>query len=317
LNRKTPVALFTYDRPQHTQLALESLAACDRLDECQLYIYCDQAKGDAHLAGVAAARKVVREWAPRLSAIVIERNENFGLARSIVGGITDLCDKYGRAIAIEDDFVLSPDFLDFMLRGLERYEQTSEVYQISGYMFPVVNPPEPQAFFMKLSTTWGWATWQRAWSTFDWRAMQSHELFSKPAVRRSFDLDGSYPYSSMLEQRLSGMNDSWGILWWWNVFRQRALVLYPRQSLVWVGGFDGSGTHCDDATDVNLDTIERFKQYRLPTSYDLPNQLIEAENPMKAVKEFLRQQQILSKRSMEMRLRRRLRKLFSMVNRAQ
>ncbi len=43
---------------------------------------------------------------------------------------------------------------------------------------------------------------------------------------------------------MSGRNDSWGILWWYAVSRQKRLVVYPSQSLVWNGGFDGSGIHC-------------------------------------------------------------------------
>jgi hypothetical protein len=70
---------------------------------------------------------------------------------------------------------------------------------------------------------------------------------SDSKVRRSFDLDGSYPYSAMLEQRLRNENDSWGILFWWAVFKAHGLALHPRESLVWVGGFDQSGTHCGDA----------------------------------------------------------------------
>lgn len=295
---KTPVALFAYNRPEHVQSTLETLFRCTRLDECQLYIYCDGPKKDEHRPGTEAVRQVVREWASRLKAEVIEREQNLGLARSIVGGVTELCRQFGRAIVVEDDFALSPDFLDYMLRGLERYEETEEVYQISGYMFPVGHPPQPETFFLPLTTTWGWATWERAWRTFDWEATGSGELFSRPEVRKSFDLDESHPYAAMLEQRLAGLNDSWGILWWWNVFRRRGLVLYPHQSLVWVGGFDGSGTHCDTTTDANRESVNSFERRRLSSSFDLPDEVVPNEAALARIKEFLRQQQAQPKRSL-------------------
>ncbi len=210
--RKTPIALFVYNRPEHARLALESLSRCERLDECSLRIYCDGPNGGADAAGVATARAVAREWAERLGGEVVQRDTNLGLARSIVTGVTDLCEQYDRVIVLEDDFELSPSFLGYMLDALDRYAAETGVYQISGYMFPVEHAQRPDAFFLPLTTTWGWATWARAWRIFDWDAADAVEKLRDPKLRRSFDLDGSYPYSSMLEQRLRNENDSWGIL---------------------------------------------------------------------------------------------------------
>jgi hypothetical protein len=243
---KTPIALFSYNRPKHIGLALESLVRCSRFNECGLHIYCDGPKDPTQHSAVEASREVVREWQRRLGCEMIERRENLGLAGSIVSGVSDLCAEYGRVIVLEDDLVVAPDFLDYMLQALDKYRDRSEVYQISGYMFPVVHPPKPDAFLLPLTTTWGWATWDRAWRIFDWSAPGHTCAFGDPMIRRAFDLDDSYPYTELLRQRLSGQNDSWGILWWWSVFQAGGMVLHPRQSLVWVGGFDGSGTHCGE-----------------------------------------------------------------------
>lgn len=63
-------------------------------------------------------------------------------------------------------------------------------------------------------------------------------------IRKRFDLDGAYPFSQMLDGRIQGNNQSWGILWYWSVFKNNGLVVYPPVSLVDNNGFDGSGTHC-------------------------------------------------------------------------
>ena len=168
-------------------------------------------------------------------------------------------------IVLEDDLAVAPDFLDYMLQALDKYRDRSEVYQISGYMFPVVHSPKPDAFLLPLTTTWGWATWDRSWRIFDWNAPGSLLRLTDRELRRRFNLDSAYPYSEMLEQRLAGLNDSWGILWLWAVFQVSGLVLHPRATLVWNTGFDGSGTHCgasDDfqqmpATDMNLPILEK------------------------------------------------------------
>ena len=237
---KTPVAIFAYNRPDHIQSALSSLANCSRRSDCHLVIYCDGSKTPAQEAGVAATRDVVREWALRLDAEVIERGENLGLARSIVSGVTEQCQKYGRIIVVEDDLIVSSNFLYYMLQALDRYQDNAKVYQISGFMYPISHPTSPDAFFLPLSTTWGWATWERAWQIFNWDAGKALDQLNDPKMSLRFDLDGSYPYTAMLRQREEAHNDSWGILWYYAVFQASGLVLHPRQSLVWNGGFDDS-----------------------------------------------------------------------------
>jgi hypothetical protein len=218
---------------------------------------------------------------------VVERTENLGLARSVVAGVSELCDAYGRVIVVEDDFALRPDFLDYMIRALDKYADCKEIYQVSGYMFPVEHPPRPDAFFLPLSTTWGWATWSRAWRIFDWRAASAPEQLADPAIRRKFDLDNSYPYANMLEDRLAGKNDSWGILWWWAVFRIGGLVLYPRRSLVRVGGFDGSGTHCRANRRMAVDH-EEIDSRAFSSGLDMPTDIIVDWDAFDRIKRYLK-----------------------------
>src|ERR1700752_3138282 len=193
----TPIALFTYNRADHTAQVLDSLAKCARFDECSLYIYCDAPKTNEHAKAVEASREVVRQRAASLGATVIERNTNLGLARSVVDGVSDLCNRFGRVIVLEDDLLLNPRFLDYMLRALDRCADQENVYQVSGYMFPVQLHTRTDAFFLPLITSWGWATWQRAWQIFSWDASDAREQLKDPAVRKRFDLNNSYPYAVM------------------------------------------------------------------------------------------------------------------------
>ncbi len=288
MNTKTPIALFTYNRPEHTRLALAALARTERFDECRLYIYCDGPKSPEQATGIEASRRVVREWASQLEAEVTERVENLGLARSIVAGVTELCEHYGRAIVIEDDLIVSPDFVSYMLQALDRYQDAPNVYQISGYMFPAKHPVQPDAFFLPMSTTWGWASWARAWRFFDWKAAEAVEQLADPQIKYRFDLDGSYPYSAMLAERLAGENQSWGILWWWAMFKAQGLVLHPRQSLVWVGGFDNTGTHAGASPIYNQPPREVFQHNRLSSPLAFPPRIAADEDAFDRVKAFFR-----------------------------
>lgn len=243
---RTPIALFAYNRTDHTARVLGDLARCRRIDACSLHVFCDGAKDGADASRVGETRDVVRRVTDRWAGpkFIVQRDENVGLAASIIRGVTDLCDRFGRVIVIEDDLRLSPGFVEYMLRALDRFENEQEVYQVSGYMFPVDHPPMPTSFLLPLTTTWGWATWARAWRVLDVYPDDADNLHVDDELRHRFDLDGSYPYSRMLHDRLAGRNDSWGILWAWSVFRAGGLALHPRRSLTYNAGFDGSGTHC-------------------------------------------------------------------------
>lgn len=301
----TPVALFTYNRAEHTARVLSSLANCVRLDECSLHIYCDAAKTEEQRQAVDASREVVREHAAKLGATVIERETNLGLARSVVDGVTDLCNRFGRAIVLEDDLVLNPNFIDYMLQGLNRYEDAPNVYQISGYMFPVSQPADTDAFFLPLITTWGWATWRRAWRIFDWDASEARDELKNPAIRKRFDLNNSYPYAAMLENQLNGLTNSWGILFWWQVFKARGLALHPRRSLVWNGGFDSSGTNCGDKAWSIEPSSEAVTDWTTGGSFNFPQQVVIHDQAFKRICDFLRSEQYPV--SLAGRIKRRLR----------
>jgi len=302
--KKTPIALFLYNRAAHARLVLESLSRCRRLDECCVKIYCDGPKRPEDSETVSAARQVAHEWASRLNAEVIEREINLGLSRSIVGGVSELCDSHGRVVVVEDDFSLSPAFLDYMLTALDRYAGEPNVYQISGYMFPIRHATSPDAFFLPLTTTWGWATWSRAWRIFDWEAKDAGELLRDPEVRRRFNLNNAYPYAEMLESKLTGENDSWGILFWWAVFQAGGLVLHPRRSLVWNGGFDESGTHCGDQAWSNQSLSEISDDPWATRSFVFPEQVAVDALAFDKVVRFLRSEQ--SEGNLFERIRRRI-----------
>ena len=131
MNVKTPIAIFAYKRPRHLRQLLDLMLQCERLDECQVHIFCDGAKKPEDAENVRATREVARETAYRLKDTrLIEREENLGLARSIVSGVTELCEQYGRVIVLEDDFILHPFVFDFMLQSLDRYADEEQVAQV-------------------------------------------------------------------------------------------------------------------------------------------------------------------------------------------
>jgi hypothetical protein len=237
-----PIALFIYKRPEHARRTISSLRACPGYAESPLYVFADGPKSHADAPAVQATRATARELlGPR--AVFVERDQNRGLANSIIAGTTELCERHGRVVVIEDDLVLAPQFLQFLNEGLERYENEPRVMQVAGHMFDVPSLADSQeALFLPMTTSWGWATWKRAWDRFDPSASGWRERLVGAEAER-FDLFGRCDYSGMLRRQMNGGIDSWAIRWYYSVFTLDGLVLFPPRTLARHEGQDGSGTH--------------------------------------------------------------------------
>lgn len=238
-----PIAVFAYSRPEHLRLTLQRLSACDSFADSPITIFIDGPRTPDKAELVSAVINVSKAVLGS-NADIRASTKNQGLARAITGGVGNLLAKHGRVIVLEDDLEVAPCFLDYMNSGLERYADESAVYQVSGHMFDV---PEfvgmNQAMLLPLTTTWGWGTWSRAWKQYDPMATGWEQLRRDRTLRRMFDLGGTYPFSQMLQtQMLKGL-DSWGVRWYWSVFRMNGLGVFPSESLVRNHGQDGSGTH--------------------------------------------------------------------------
>ena len=238
-----PVVVFAYRRPDHLRNTLTSLMRCEGFNESPVIVYCDGPRNASEVDSVTATRELARSLLGEHAEYHFSE-VNLGLSRSVLAGVSETVDRFGRAIVVEDDLELHPAFLTFMNQGLERYARDEHIFQVSGYMFEVPELKSTQAaLFLPFPVSWGWATWTRAWDRFDPQASGWEVLRTDKSLRRQFNLDGAYDYATMLVRQMSGWGDSWAVRWYWTVFKAKGLVLFPPVSLVSNIGFDGSGTH--------------------------------------------------------------------------
>ena len=241
-----PVALFVFNRPDHTRRTIESLLENDRSAQTPLVIFSDGARDEKDLPMVEAVRDYIRGVSGFRDVRIIERVENRGLAASVIAGVTEVIDRYGSIIVLEDDLETSPFFLDYMNRALDKYRTYDNVYCIHGYGFPAdMSDVSTETFFLEGAGCWGWATWKRAWVNFCPDASRLFDLLRSQGMGRAFDHDGNFPYMRMLKRQSRGHIDSWAIRWRASAFVRRGLTLWPRISLVRNFGMDSSGVHCD------------------------------------------------------------------------
>lgn len=237
----SPILLFVYNRPEHTRLTLEALKKNHLSDSSSLYIFSDGYRNETDREEVMKVRELIHSVEGFAAIHIEEKSENVGLARNIIEGVTGVVNEHGKVIVLEDDLITSPYFLTFMNNVLDRYEQEEKIAHVQGFCFPLQGLPD--AFLIKWTGSWGWATWKRAWDLFnpDGEALLTEIM--KKKLNREFDFNGNYPFTRMLRRQVNGENDSWAIRWNASLFLNNRLSVNAGKSLVQNIGFDGSGRH--------------------------------------------------------------------------
>jgi FkbM family methyltransferase len=244
-----PVALFAYRRPDHLARTLAALTANAEAGRTVLYVFSDAARGEEDDAAVAAVRALIATIDGFAAVHHVARDENFGLARNIVSGVSQVLSQHERVIVLEDDIVVSPHFLRFMNEGLDLYRDEPQVGSLSGYAYPT-DIPLPETYFIRGADCWGWATWRDRWRHFEPDGRKLLAEIDARDLSHAFDLEGTASYRAMLIDQIEGRNDSWAVRWHASCLLRGLLILYPGRSLATNIGNDGSGTHSTLATSV-------------------------------------------------------------------
>ncbi len=267
-----PIVLFVYNRPWHTEQTLNALAANYLANESLLYIYADGPKdnmpADA-LESIKQTRDLIKKKTWCRETVIIESDTNKGLANSVIHGVTEVIDKHGKVIVLEDDLVTHPFFLNYMNEYLNTYENDKPVISIHGFMYPVKKAIK-SPFFLKGADCWGWATWKRGWDLFEPDAALLLDKLVKENLTKEFNFNNTYNYISLLKEQIAGTIDSWAIRWYASAFLHNKLTLYPPVSLINNIGFDGSGTHKDSLENsyTNNFKFDCFELERIDTIED-------------------------------------------------
>lgn len=237
-----PILLFVYNRPEHTRLAIDSLLQNSLAKESELFIYSDAAK-EGTQSRVDEVRQLIHSISGFAQITIIEREENWGLARNIIDGVSTRVKEFGRVIVLEDDLIVAPYFLKFMNDALEMYKDEPKVGHIQACEFFEDNTL-PDTFLIKWTGSWGWATWERTWNLFNPDGAALLHQLEERQLTRAFDFNNSYGFTRMLRRQIEGKNNSWAIRWNASLFVNNILSLNAGKSLVQNIGFDGSGTNC-------------------------------------------------------------------------
>jgi hypothetical protein len=251
---KAPVIVFAYNRKEHLEKTLAALEANQGARETDLFVYIDAPresdrdvdKNREVFEFIKGFRERVREDKAFNSITVVPAIRHKGLANSVIGGVTEVINRYGRVIVVEDDIVTSPYFLKFMNEALDYYDSAKKVWSISGYTLPL---PALEDY------SGDGATWKDRWAKNDWE-VKSFKSFDRDYKKRRRFNRGGRDLSFQLDRQMLGWIDSWAIRWGYNEYVNDCVTIYPTKSYVDNRGFDGTGTHFGQSSS-NYDTSIR------------------------------------------------------------
>jgi hypothetical protein len=178
---------------------------------------------------------------------IVKREENLGLGTSIITGVTEVINKHGKAIVLEDDLETSPLFLDYMNKCLDHYEARKSVFSISG-----LSRPHPERFYptdypydVYVSLTHhptGWATWADRWAQVDWDAKAYDVMKGQPEMIAAFRRI-EYPEWDDLKRVKENGKNIWSVRFGLAHFVNHAVSICPIVSYINHIGWDEEGTN--------------------------------------------------------------------------
>ncbi len=209
-----------------------------------LIIYSDGAKTESDKVIIKEIRTYLKAISGFKTITIHESCKNKGLANSIIEGVTDVINRHGKVIVLEDDLIVSQFFLTFMNKALDFYEQHDKVFSISGYALKVSLPKnyEYDVYFTPRGLSWGWATWKDRWDNVDWEVKDFEQLKADRKAKQKFALGGTDLFS-MLKKQMENNLDSWAIRWFYSQFKNNQFTVFPTISKVKNVGFDADATH--------------------------------------------------------------------------
>ncbi len=270
-----PVLIPTLNRYDHFRKCIESLSRCTWADQTEVYVALDYPPSEKYVEGWNKNKEFLENCGDLgfKKLHVIERDHNYGIWHDGDEGnlgclVSDVDKRYDCYILTEDDNVFSPNFLEFMNKGLERFEDDEKVLCLCAFrwFFPIKNNGNTYFRSGVSNTPWGvgyWTKKQKAIPDLNYKWFRSQLTISNlikvyknsgPGFMNAFiEFSNADPRHAMptdahigIYMALTGMHQ-----------------IIPMESLVRNIGLDGSGV----SMPKNNTEMERLYD-SIPTSQD-------------------------------------------------
>lgn len=306
-----PVLIFAYNRPAHFSRLIDSLKQCDGIENHNIYIFIDGPKTHSDIPKIQEVKSIANYFLSYHNSLplrggsgrgreVREGLQNKGLAQSVISGVTEIINKYGKAIILEDDLILHPQFLNYMDQGLDKFMEDKRILSICGYGLKIRKPKDYKGdiYLARRSSSWGWGTWADRWNEVDWEVKDFEELKNSRKLQRRFKLGGSDMYG-MLKGYMEGKNNSWAIRFCYHQFKKEMYSIHPFKSLVQNEGYGEEASNCQ----------QRYSRFRIELPKKGETFSFKTSNPLEFNNKF--DIQLRNYHSLPIRIYSRIRKIIN------
>lgn len=269
---QVPILLVTFNRPDTTKIVFEKIK---ELKPSVLYIYSDAPRlGNVNdEIKVNETRKIFDDINWECAVHKSFQETNLGCGAGVSHAIEWLFNTEEMAIILEDDCVPHISFFEFCIVMLNRYKDNEKVMHVSGTRWnPEFKTNDSDYIFSRIGHIWGWATWRRAWSKYDfqmstWPSYKkldgTFNLFKDREISKYWD--GAFDY--VFNQK---SKHTWDYQWQYTLFSNNALAVVPSVNLV--SNIGTTGVHASQSKSPNF-----FKETGFWVNSETPPELLEAE----------------------------------------
>lgn len=246
---KVPVLLITFNRPEHTRQVLKSIIVAEPRD---LYVFQDGARigNENDISKCVEVRKVVEDWIIEtdIRLHTYYSDSNLGCGPGPAAALDWFFEQNEMGIVLEDDAVPHPDFFRYCEELLLRYKDDPGVRAIGSMKIAQEKKYGDGSYYFSMMNRnlCAWATWRRAWKSFDIgledvsRRNLSHALrkYGCGALERNYWCDRL----DEVHENLCG-GKSWDMQFFMSIWLNHGKGIIPNVNLSSNIGTVGEATH--------------------------------------------------------------------------
>ncbi len=241
-----PIIIPVYDRLEHLRDCINALLINRISAESALYIVSDAAYREDHNERIAQVRDYIRTISGFKEVKYFFRDKNLGAHESITSAIRDVLKAADRFIFLEDDIIVSSDFLQYMNDGLAYYQEDKNVFSICGFKIPFIlsKKYDNDIYFYPCNSPWGFASWRDRWNSVNLDYYNRYLELKKDAKKYKDFMSIGFYIKGILQA------DSWkeinatDLRVYYHMFQHNMCSVFPVVSKTQNWGFDGTGEHC-------------------------------------------------------------------------
>jgi hypothetical protein len=241
---KTPILIIVFNRSDFFKRLISILK---KIKAKKIYIKIDGPRKN-NLNDKKEINKIIYiikniNWNCKIS--INKETKNLGSRDNPIKGINWFFKSENMGIILEDDCLPSLSFFKYCEILLNRFKNYKSISMISGRNnLEKINLDN--SYYFTFGSTWGWATWKRAWKFNDSKLKNWKNKKFRTRLNKNLK---DYPlfYNLLIEKCekifKKKLNSVWDYQWLFSVISRNMIAVVPKINLVKNIGFDKRSTH--------------------------------------------------------------------------